>query len=190
MPPIAVIVALLVTLPSLSSPVCCGHWWWWLDGLCGLNKPNVGSGLGDMAHHVIQVGTCCSNRHDFMWAGGSAVKHALLWPQEVRCSNLQKNKFFLHQIKLNWIPSGVLLDYMWSPAWLLRDWIRSPGTVSILMESIRILSGRYLEFTRIHWWCTMAATLWEVQMDSRWTPDGVHQEVWLSVGLSIVQPIT
>ena len=29
-----------------------------------LNEPNVGSSLGDMAHHVIQVGTCCSNWHD------------------------------------------------------------------------------------------------------------------------------
>ena len=52
------------------------------------------SGLGDVACHVIQVGTCCSNRHDFMWAGGSAVKHALLRPQEVGCLNLQKNKCF------------------------------------------------------------------------------------------------
>ena len=61
-----------------------------------------------------------------------------------------KTNVFLPQIKLNCIPSGVLLDYMWSPAQVLRDWIRSPGKVSILMESIRILSGGYLEFTRIH----------------------------------------
>jgi hypothetical protein len=27
---------------------------------------------------------------------------------------------------------------MWSPAWVLRDWIRSPGKVSILMDSIRM----------------------------------------------------
>ena len=53
-------------------------WWWWWDGVFGLNEPNVGSGLGDMDHHVIQVGTCCSNWHDFTWAGGSAVKCALL----------------------------------------------------------------------------------------------------------------
>ena len=45
--------------------------------------------------------------------------------------------------------SGVHLDYMWSPAWVLRDWIRSPGKVSILMDCIRSLSGGYLESTRI-----------------------------------------
>ena len=70
---------------------------------------------------------------------GSVVRFVLLQPQEVGCSNLWKNKKKLHQIKLNWIPLGVLLDYMWSP-----------GKVSILMESIRILSGGYLESTRIH----------------------------------------
>ena len=30
----------------------------------------------------------------------------------------------------------------------------------------------------------MDVTLREVQMDSWWTPDGVHQEVWLSVTTS------
>ena len=69
-------------------------WWWWWDGLCGLNKPNVKSSLGDMDHHVIDVGTCCSNWHECTWAGGSVVKHALLRTQEIRCSNLWKNKCF------------------------------------------------------------------------------------------------
>ena len=49
---------------------------------------------------------------------------------------------------------------MWCPVRVLRDWIRS-------------LSGGYLEPTRILGWCTRAATLREVQMDSRKTPDGL-----------------
>jgi hypothetical protein len=42
------------------------------------NESNLGSSLGDVAHHVIDVGTCCPNLHDYMWAGGLAVKCALL----------------------------------------------------------------------------------------------------------------
>ena len=114
---VALIVALLVTPPSPLSPIHCGHWWrwWWLLGrgswclvlvvhrggggggmgwVVWVERNKCGSGLGDVARHVIQVGTCCSNWHDFTWASGSAVKHALLQPQEVRCSNLQKNKSF------------------------------------------------------------------------------------------------
>jgi hypothetical protein len=132
-----------------------GAWCWWcimvvVGWVVWVEQNERGSSLGDMAHHMMQVGTCCSDRHDFTWAGGSAVKHALLQAQEVGCLNLWKNKCFLPQIKLNCIPSGVLLDNMWSPSRLLRDWIRSPGKVSILMDSIRILSGGYLESTRIH----------------------------------------
>ena len=79
---LALIIALPITLPSPSSPVHCCHWWWWwwLLGLgcgawcwwcimvvvvvCGLNEPNVKSSLGDTAHHVIKVGTCCSNQNN------------------------------------------------------------------------------------------------------------------------------
>ena len=157
-------------------------WWWWVKLVGWSNEPNMWSSLGDMPHHVINVGTCCPNLQDCMWAGCSAVKHTLLWLKVAGCLNQQKNiYFFLHQIKLNWILSGVLLDYMWSPARVVKDWIRSPGEVSILMDSIRSLFGVYLESARILWWCKMAVTLGEVQMDSRKTPDGVHQEVWLSV---------
>ena len=73
---------------------------------------NMGSGLGDAACHVINVGICCSNWHDSTWADGSVVNRALLQLQEVGCLNLRKKKKILHQIRLNWIPLGVLLDYM------------------------------------------------------------------------------
>ena len=53
-------------------------WWWWWDGLWGLNETNMGSSLGDASHHVINVGTCRSNQHDSMWAGGSVVECTLL----------------------------------------------------------------------------------------------------------------
>jgi hypothetical protein len=58
-----------------------------------------------------------------------------------------------------WTICGVLLGF-----W--QDWIRSPGIVSILMDSIRSPAGVYLESSRILWYCTLAATLREVQMDS------------------------
>ena len=57
---------------------------------------NMGSGLGDAACHVINVGICCSNWHDSTWADGSVVKRALLQLQEVGYGglNLQKMNFF------------------------------------------------------------------------------------------------
>ena len=91
-----------VALPSLLSPIviivvvvvvvagCClvvgddGWCWWWcivvVVGHAGgwLNKLNMGSSLGDVAHHMINVGTCCPNLHNYMWAGGSTVKQTLL----------------------------------------------------------------------------------------------------------------
>ena len=87
----------------------------------------------------------------------------------------KKQLFFLHQIKLNWLwwsPSGVLLDYMWSPARVLRDWIRSPGKVSILMDSIRSLSGVHQDSLIVYKGCFLG----EVQMDSRKTPDGLQED--------------
>ena len=61
---------------------------------CAVEQIECGKRFGDTAGHVILVGTCCSNQHDFTWASGSAVKRALLQPQEVGCLNLQKNKCF------------------------------------------------------------------------------------------------
>ena len=55
------------------------------------------------------------------------------------------------------------------------------------MDSIRILEGVYLEFTRTPWQCSMAATLREVLMDSRWTPGKLQVNsrycVWSLFGL-------
>jgi hypothetical protein len=57
--------------------------------------------------HVIDVGTCCPNLCKQTWAGSSVVKCVLIVTTKVGGSNLQNNKIFLHQIKLNW--------HRWSP---------------------------------------------------------------------------
>jgi len=58
---------------------------------------------------------------------------------------------------------------MWSPARVLRDWIRSPEKVSILMDSIRSLSGVHQDSLIVYTSCYIE----RVQMDSRKTPDGL-----------------
>ena len=66
---------------------------------------------------------------------------------------------------------------MWSlpgiPALVLKDFNRSPGIVSLLVDSIRTSCGVHLEFSRILWQHTVVTTLREVLMESRWTPDEV-----------------
>ena len=117
-----------------------------------MNEKNVGAVGFDVACHVISVGTCCPNSHIQSWASSSAVKREIAVPVKVRVQICEKTDDFLHKIKLNWLwwsPSGVHLDYMWSPARVLRDWIRSPGIVSILMDSIGSPLGVQLEFSRI-----------------------------------------
>ena len=68
-----------------------------------------------------------------------------------------------------------------------RTWSGSPWKLHILVDSIRILEGVYLEFTRTPWQCSMAATLREVLMDSRWTPGKLQVNsrycVWSLFGL-------
>jgi hypothetical protein len=59
---------------------------------------------------------------------------------------------------------------MWSlpgiPALVLKDFNKSPGIVSLLVDSIRTSCGVHLEFGRILWQHTVAATLREVLMES------------------------
>ena len=45
--------------------------------------------------------------------------------------------------------------------------------MSLPVDSIRTTCGVYLEFSRIFWQYTIAATLREVLMESRWTPEEV-----------------
>jgi hypothetical protein len=56
---------------------------------------------------------------------------------------------FLAIINYNW---DIMLESMWSIGGVLlgfwQDSIRSPGTVSILIDSIRSLPGVYLESSR------------------------------------------
>ena len=59
--------------------------------------------LGDAASHVSDVGTCCPNLCNQRWPGSLAVKRVLTVTVEVRGSNPQNNKCFLHKIKLNWL---------------------------------------------------------------------------------------
>jgi hypothetical protein len=73
------------------------------------------------------------------------------------------------------------VDSIWSPAQVLRDWIRSLGKVSILMDSIRSLSGGYIpgahqDSMMVH--CYLKRGPDGLQEDSRWTPDTVS-EVYL-----------
>jgi len=88
--------------------------------------------------------------------------------------SVKTQMFFWHEIKLNWLYC-VHQDYWWSSARVLQDCIRGPGIVSIRslpgvqQDSLIVYSGCYLR---------------EVQMDSRKTPDGVHQDLWLSVTTS------
>src|SRR5882762_5689723 len=66
---------------------------------------------------------------------------------------------------------GLLVESGQNPASVLKDFFRSPGIVSLLVDS-RWTPGRlqiqYQEFT--------------------WTPDGVHQDPWLSVTTSFGCP--
>ena len=56
---------------------------------------------------MIDVGTCCPNLCKQTWASSSVVKCILIVTVKVGGLNLPNNKFFLHQIKLNW--------HGWSP---------------------------------------------------------------------------
>ena len=60
-----------------------------------------------MACHVIDVGIYFPNLFKERWAGSSVVKRMPIVTAKVGGSSLQNNKFFLHQIKLNW--------HGWSP---------------------------------------------------------------------------
>ena len=76
---------------------------------------------------------------------------------------------------------------MWSPAEVLRDWIRCPEKVTILMDSIRSLSGVHQDSLIVYTGCYIE----RVQMDSSRTPDtvsGVYLDLWLSVMTSLSSP--
>jgi len=89
---------------------------------------------------------------------------------------------------------GLLVESRHNPASMLKDFFRSPGIVSLLVDSIRTPSGVYLEYT----W-SLAGFLGNTQLlhlkrgpgglqilyqEFTWTPDGVHQDPWLSVTTS------
>src|SRR5882762_2717214 len=97
----------------------------------------------------------------------------------------------------------LLVESRQNPASVLKDFFRSPGKVSLLVDTIRTPSGVYLEYI----WSpagflsnTQLLHLREVQVDSRWTPGrlqiqyqeftwtpvGVHQDPWLSATTSLV----
>ena len=102
---------------------------------------------------------------------------------------------------------GLLVESRHNPASVLKDFFRSPGIVSLLVDSIRTPSGVYLEYT----W-SLAGFLGNTQLlhlkrgpgglqvNSRWTPDGlqilyqeftrtpdgVHQDPWPSVTTSLL----
>ena len=51
--------------------------------------------LGDVACHMISVGTCCLNMHVHLWASGSAVKSVRTVSAKVGTSNLAGNPCIL-----------------------------------------------------------------------------------------------
>ena len=63
-----------------------------------------------------------------------------------------------------------LLESMWSllgiPALVLKDFNRSPGLVSLLVDSIRTSCGVHLEFSRIHSCCHLERGPDGLQVDS------------------------
>ena len=61
---------------------------------------------------MIDVDTCCPNLCKQTWASSSVVKCMLIVTAKIMGSNPQNNKFFLHQIKLNW--------HGWSP-WRVHE---------------------------------------------------------------------
>jgi hypothetical protein len=62
---------------------------------------------------------------------------------------------------------------MWNPAWVLRDWIKSPGKVSIHLESNRIIPGVQQDSLVVNNGCYLKKS-----------PDGVLMDAWLSVTTS------
>jgi cytochrome c551/c552 len=71
--------------------------------------------FGDVACHVIDVGTCCPNLHNLAWAGSSVVKHRLIVTVKVECLNPQKDNLFCTKLNIKlalvesiWTIGGVL----------------------------------------------------------------------------------
>ena len=86
---------------------------------------------------------------------------------------------------------GLLVESRHNPASVLKDFFRSPGIVSLLVDSIRTPSGIYLESPRIlgntqllHHKRDPGGLLQILHQEFTWTPDGVHQDPWLSVTTS------
>jgi hypothetical protein len=50
--------------------------------------------FGDVACHVISVGTCCPNLHCVLWTDSSAVKHDLYCDREGRAFESAKSQLF------------------------------------------------------------------------------------------------
>src|ERR1700683_2210886 len=120
--------------------------------------------LGDVACHVIKAGTLRPDLHNQLWAGSSTVKCILYCYRERLSVRIrEKENVFLHHIKLNWI--------WWSPS-------------GLLVESCSGLAGLDQES-----WNSMDPDgLQEQSLDFIWTPDGVHQDAWLSVTTSNFGP--
>ena len=70
--------------------------------------------LGDVASHVIDVGTYCPNLCDHTWASSSAVKCVFYSYRKRSGVQIRENlNVFLHHLKLNWhrwSPSGLYVD--------------------------------------------------------------------------------
>ena len=84
--------------------------------------------LGDVAGHVIIVGTCCPNLHNQPWTGSSVVKHILIVIAKGQEFKSVKKQFFFGA-KLNHRSPGGTVRGLPEKSPLYEDYIRSPWGV-------------------------------------------------------------
>src|ERR1700683_4378892 len=142
--------------------------------------------LGDVACHVIKVGTLRPNLHNQLWAGSSTVKRVLYCYHERSSVRIrEKPNVFCHHFNLNWIwwsPSGLLAESCSGLAGLDQASWNCVDPDGLHQDSIQTPSGVHQEYTWSPAGCTMAATLRGsdgLQVDSRnnpWTLFGLLME--------------
>ena len=103
--------------------------------------------LGDVASHVIIVGTCCPNLHNQPWTGSSVVKRVLIVTAKGRGFESAKKQMFFCAKLNHGSPCGVPAESLISPTRTVRglleksplyeDYTRSPsGLLVDLGESL------------------------------------------------------
>ena len=100
--------------------------------------------LGDVAGHMIMVGTCCPSLHNKPWTGSSVVKHVLIVTAKGReFESVKRQMFFCPQLNHR-SPCRVPVESLISPGGTVRglpeqsplyeDYTRSP--LGLLVDSL------------------------------------------------------